>query len=110
MEWITLSNTDQVDDLVQQSTDNTAVIFKHSTTCGISRMVYKTLQREVDSLDNDNTKYYYLDLKTYRHVSNYISEKLDVRHESPQMIIIKNGNVIHHDSHHSISASSIFQL
>jgi bacillithiol system protein YtxJ len=107
MEWITLTNTNQIDELVQSSKDHKVVIFKHSTTCGISRIVYKNFEREVDTINTEDTRFYYLDLKMFRSVSNYISEKLKVRHESPQMIVLRNGEVIHHDSHHAISASSI---
>ena len=109
MEWITLTNTTQVDELIQLPDSQVVVIFKHSTSCGISRMVYKNFKIDIESLDGDHTKFYYLDLKAHRDVSNYIAEKLNVRHESPQMIVLKGGTVVHHDSHHRISISSIPQ-
>jgi bacillithiol system protein YtxJ len=106
MDWNTLDSIAQVDALINESNDNKIVIFKNSTSCGISRMVLKNFQREVDSMDTDSIKFYLLDLLSYRSVSTYIAEKLDVRHESPQMIILQDGKVVHHDSHNSITASS----
>ena len=106
MDWNTLNSSDQVDTLIEASKDNKIVIFKNSTSCGISRMVLKNFQREVDSMDTDNIKFYLLDLLSYRSVSAYIAERLDVRHESPQMIVIQDGKAVHHDSHSSITASS----
>ncbi len=106
MDWNVLDSISQVDTLIEKSKSNKIVIFKNSTTCGISRMVLKNFQREVDSMDTNDIEFYLLDLLSYRSVSSYIAEKLDVRHESPQMIVIQDGKVIHHDSHSRITASS----
>lgn len=105
MEWIALIDEKQIDECIELSHENTVVIFKHSTSCGISRMVLKSFERDAQSNDNDHIQYYFLDLIKYRSVSNYIAEKLEVRHESPQLIVIKNGAVQHHSSHSNISAS-----
>jgi len=105
MEWIALIDEKQIDECIDSSHEKTVVIFKHSTSCGISRMVLKSFEREAESNDNEHIRYFFLDLIMFRSVSNYIAEKLEVRHESPQLIVIKNGAVKHHSSHSSISAS-----
>jgi len=51
--------------------------------------------------------FYYLDLLTYRPISNEIAEKFSVTHQSPQILVIKNGNAVFNNSHHSISADSL---
>ena len=107
MDWITLDTVEKVDAIIELSHSKQVVIFKHSTSCGISKMVLKGLQRDIDSMDVDATNFYFLDLLAFRSVSNYIADKIEVRHESPQMIIIQNGKAVHHASHNTINAASI---
>ena len=107
MDWITLDTVEQVDAIIELSYSKQVVIFKHSTSCGISKMVLKGFQRDIDSMDVDATNFYFLDLIAFRSVSNYIADKLEVRHESPQMIIIQNGKAVHDASHNTINAASI---
>lgn len=75
-------------------------IFKHSTRCSISRMALDRLERSLKA----NEPAYYLDLLSYRELSNLISERFSVQHESPQVLIIKNGACILHASHNAITA------
>jgi len=107
VDWITLDTVEQVDAIIELSHSKQVVIFKHSTSCGISKMVLKGFQRDIDSMDVDATNFYFLDLIAFRSVSNYIADKLEVRHESPQMIIIQNGKAVHDASHNTINATSI---
>ena len=104
--WHVLSQLDQLDTIVKESMTNPVVIFKHSTRCGISRMVLKEFEKTYTFTDNQ-VKLYFLDLLANRDVSNEIATRFKVAHESPQLIIIKNGTVVHHDSHHSINALHI---
>ena len=99
--WIPLTSIDQLSDIEQKSKDKTQTIFKHSTRCGISRMV---MNQFVDAFDIDaNIDLYYLDLLNYREVSNETGYKFQVLHESPQLLIIKNGVVVTHASHGAIN-------
>ncbi len=103
--WIPLTSIEELDVIKEKSKEKTQAIFKHSTRCGISSMVIKQLESEYD-LDT-NADLYYLDLLNYRPVSLKIAEKFGVAHQSPQLIVVKNGVVVYHDSHHSISAREI---
>jgi bacillithiol system protein YtxJ len=47
-------------------------------------------------------EYYYLDLIRYRNVSNEISSKFKLEHQSPQVLLIRNGKLIYHVSHNAI--------
>jgi len=107
MEWQDLNETKQLDQIIEQSKSKPVAIFKHSTTCGISRMVYKNLAKELEARNDIQTEVYYLDLKQYRSVSNLVADQLKVVHESPQLIIIENGLVTHDSSHYSIDSSVI---
>lgn len=99
--WIPLTSTDELDHIVERSKTKTQLIFKHSTRCGISRMV---MNQFVASYNLDlNTDLYYLDLLSYREVSNEVGYKFQVLHESPQLLVIKNGVVVAHASHGAIN-------
>ena len=104
--WHVLSKVEQLDEIVEQSKTKPVAIFKHSTRCGISRGVLKLVEKNY-KLTDDQLKLYYLDLLQNRDISNEIAARFKVHHESPQMIVIKNGIVVHQDSHHSIDASHL---
>ncbi len=104
--WHVLSKMEQLDEIVEESKTKPVAIFKHSTRCGISRGVLKLLEKNYN-LKDEQLKLYYLDLIQNRDISNEIAARFKVHHESPQMIVIKNGAVVHHDSHHSIEAAHL---
>ena len=109
MNWIALTNADQLEEIINLSSITPVLIFKHSTRCGISRMVLKTFEREFD-LEESEISLYFLDLLNYRALSQDISTKFNVMHQSPQVLVIKNGAVIYHDSHDYISVGKIKEL
>ena len=99
--WQALNELRQLDEIKELSKVKTQLIFKHSTRCGISRMV---MNQFVSLYDLDlNADLYYLDLLNYRDVSNEIGYKFHVMHQSPQLIIIKNGVAVAHASHGAIN-------
>lgn len=105
--WREITSIQQLDDIIAESQNNKVAIFKHSTSCGISRMVLRNFKSDIDSAVNNKTIVYYLDLLSYRSISNAIAEKFGVIHESPQLIVIENGSVKHNSSHHSINATQV---
>jgi bacillithiol system protein YtxJ len=109
MNWIALTNNKQLEELIVNSSDKPALIFKHSTRCGISRMVLKNFEREFD-LSVNEIDAYYLDLLNYRDISNDISSKFNIIHQSPQLVVIKGGEVIHHGSHSDINAGDLKEI
>ena len=100
--WIPLSELSQLETIKEKSSTKTQVIFKHSTRCGISRMVMNQFVDAYD-LDENNLDLYYLDLLNYRDVSNEVGYKFQVMHESPQILVIRNGGVVTHASHGAIN-------
>ncbi|WP_298533742.1 bacillithiol system redox-active protein YtxJ [uncultured Algibacter sp.] len=100
--WITLINLEQLDTIKEKSKTKTQVIFKHSTRCGISTMVMNQFVDAYDLTEND-LDLYYLDLLNYREVSNEVGYAFQVMHESPQLIVLKNGVVVAHGSHGGIN-------
>ena len=106
MNWVNLTNNKQLD-AIKATVDNEYIaIFKHSTRCGISRMVLKNFEREFDIPESELTMYY-LDLLNYREISNNIPVDFNVMHQSPQLLLLKNGKVIYSATHGDISVESL---
>lgn len=104
MNFIDLKHTSQIDEVFLRSHQTTQIIFKHSTRCAISSMVLNRLKRTEVNIAAD---FYYLDLIQFRELSNIIAERCKVQHESPQLLIIKNGICTFHASHNAITIEAI---
>jgi len=104
MNWILLTEEPQLAQIKEQSNQQPVVIFKHSTRCATSTMAKNRLEREAPP---ENTLFYFLDLIRYRTVSNKVADDFQVYHESPQILVIKNGECIYEDSHNGISMQDI---
>ncbi|MEO1030649.1 MAG: bacillithiol system redox-active protein YtxJ [Bacteroidota bacterium] len=99
--WIALNSVEQLSAIEEKSKTKPQLIFKHSTRCGISRMV---INQFIELYDMDaNADLYYLDLLSYREVSNETGYKFQVLHQSPQLLVIKNGVVVAQASHGAIN-------
>jgi len=98
---ILLTNEDQLEELIIASKTKPVLLFKHSSSCGISAMVYKRFENGLQD-KHDLYYYYFLDLLRYRNISDLIAEKFQIMHQSPQLILIKNGIVEDHSSHYGI--------
>ena len=99
--WTDLVSIEGLEDLLKASFDQPQIIFKHSTSCGISRMVKSNFEREYLHFPK-KMGLYYLDLLSYRSVSNAVADQLKIPHESPQLLVIKNGETVAHASHGDI--------
>lgn len=104
--WIALVSLSQLEEIESKSANKVQVIFKHSTTCGISRMVMNMFKSSYNFSENQ-IDLYYLDLLSFREVSNGVAEKFKVMHQSPQLLVVKNGTVVAHDSHGAINEISL---
>lgn len=104
--WIPLHSTTQLHTILKQSKNKPQIIFKHSNRCGISSMVIRQFTNAYNFTESD-FDLYYLDILSYRNVSDEVSYELQVMHESPQLLIIKNGQVVMHASHGSINAINL---
>lgn len=104
--WKHLDNIQQLDEIEQSSKTKTTVIFKHSTRCGVSHHAMDKLVSQWD-LDDSQLDFYYLDLLNYRNISNEIADRFGVIHQSPQILVIRNGRSIYDISHNGISIDVI---
>lgn len=99
--WIPLTTENQLEELRNISKTHPVLIFKHSTSCGISNMVIKRFEK-LFSEEHQSLKVYYLDLLRYRTISNEIANRFEIVHESPQLLVIKNEVCVFNASHYSI--------
>ncbi|WP_405382405.1 bacillithiol system redox-active protein YtxJ [Maribacter sp. LLG6340-A2] len=106
--WQDLTMVTQLEDIKRASAVRPQVIFKHSTTCGISRMTLNMFKNSYN-LEPGQMDFHFLDLLAHRDVSNAIADTFGVRHQSPQLLIVKNGVVVFHDSHGAISEVDLEQ-
>ena len=104
MNWIQINKIEDLDTIIESSFNSPVAIFKHSTRCGISSYVLKNIERSLKDEDL-RADLYFLDLIAFRDISNSIAERLAVVHQSPQLILIKDGKVLYHASHQSIDSS-----
>jgi bacillithiol system protein YtxJ len=104
MKWNQLTESGQLALIKELSFTRSQVIFKHSTRCSISSMALNRLEREAAPAQVD---FYYLDLLQYRNISNEVAELFSVQHESPQILLIKNGECIYDESHQGITMQEI---
>jgi len=109
MNWVQLTSAAQLEIIKTESHQQPVVIFKHSTSCSISRAVLDRLERNWGNAALIAVKPYYLDLLVYRPISNQIASEFAVEHESPQVIIIHQGKPIYAQSHFGIDVKEIAQ-
>lgn len=100
--WIPLTELEQLNVLKERSYQKTQYVYKHSTTCGISGMVLRMLENK-EGASGEEADFYFLDLHRYRDISNAVAGEFQIRHESPQLIILKEGEVVKAASHGAIT-------
>ena len=107
MQWKNITNLSQVSEIQKQY--GYSLIFKHSTRCSVSMIGKKRSEKDWDVIPA-HTSLYFLDLISFRDVSAEIAETFQVHHESPQILLIKDGNCILDASHSDISADEVAEV
>ncbi len=107
MTWVNLTSLDQLNEI--KSAEGYSLIFKHSTRCSISMMAKRNFEFNWEVIPED-TKLYFLDLISYREISNSIAEIFNVAHQSPQILLIKDGECVLEASHSDISAEEVAEV
>lgn len=104
--WNIITSELDLDKLEKESYERKVVIFKHSTRCFISKTVLKSFEKQMDESDRD-ISFYFLDLLANRGISNEIENRYNITHQSPQVIVLENGEVVYNASHHLINLESV---
>ena len=101
MNWRNLETPETLEDIKTLSNEKEVVIFKHSTRCFISKMVKSKFERKISNSETE-AEFFYLDLIRYRNISNEIASTFEVTHQSPQVIVVKDGRAVANASHYDI--------
>lgn len=108
MQWNKIMSVEDIEGIVETSHAIPCLIFKHSTRCPVSALAKHRLENEWD-FDEKTLQPYYLDLIRFREVSNYIAERFSVFHESPQVLLIRDGDCTYDASHLDITVEELKQ-
>jgi bacillithiol system protein YtxJ len=109
LNWIPLTSIEQLEEIKLQSKTESVLIFKHSTSCGISSMVIRRFEN-LFTEEHQYLKVYYLDLLKYRNISDEAGYTFQVMHQSPQLLAIKNEVSIFDASHYDITTMNLIRF
>lgn len=101
--WILLNDLKVLDEAIAISYKKTVIIFKHSTRCSVSRFVLKQFENEYN-FSAEQLEPFFLDLLNHRNISNEIAQRFAIEHQSPQMIVLKDGVAVFSCTHNDIEA------
>src|SRR5476651_1424641 len=107
MNWTSLESANQIDAIKAQP--GYSLIFKHSTRCSISMMAKRRFELDWEDLPED-MPLYFLDLIKYRELSGMAAQLFQVHHESPQLLLIKDGECVLDQSHGAISVEEALSV
>jgi bacillithiol system protein YtxJ len=107
--FYTLTTKEELEIIDEISHQKPVILFKHSTRCSISRFALKRFDEEYD-FSEEQMNWYLLDLLNYRDLSNEIARRYNIEHQSPQILVIKNGKVIFNASHDVINVHDLKQF
>lgn len=106
LDWTPMDELCQVDEAVRESHQRPVILFKHSTRCSISRFALKQFEKEYD-FPVEKARLYFLDLLQHRDISNEIAGRFGVAHQSPQLIVLREGKTVYDASHENIEARRV---
>ncbi|SEM69769.1 bacillithiol system redox-active protein YtxJ [Lihuaxuella thermophila] len=104
-----LTNSEQLQDVLEYSKERPVLLFKHSTTCPISAAAMDELEKFSSSEEAKDIKIAVVYVIEHRPVSNEIAECFNIKHESPQALLVKGDQVVWHASHWNITEDSLKQ-
>ena len=108
MEWNHLTETEEINKIKEESYVQAVLLFKHSTRCSISSVALSRFEKAWQNVVESNSiKPYMINVIKDRPVSNYIAEVWKIRHESPQALLIKDGECKYHASHFEIDINEV---
>ena len=106
---VPVQDVDELDQLLSESAGRPVLLFKHSHTCGISAEALDELLAHLAHEAQDRASYALVTVQTHRDVSNAVSRKLGVRHETPQALVIRAGQVVWAASHFRVTADAMLK-
>jgi bacillithiol system protein YtxJ len=104
---VPVRDLEELDKLLGESAARPVLLFKHSYTCGISAEALDELMAHLDNEALNRARYALVTVQTHRDVSNAVTRKLGVRHETPQALVIRDGQVVWSASHFRVTADAM---
>jgi bacillithiol system protein YtxJ len=104
-----LVDVQSVDAAIAESRERPVLLFKHSRYCGVSCEALEELQSHIDARADGAVAYKMITVQTHRPVSDAIAQRLGLRHETPQAILLRDGKVVWNASHFRITATQLDQ-
>ena len=105
-----LVDVQSVDAAIAESRERPVLLFKHSRYCGVSCEALDELQSHIDTRADGGVSYKMITVQTHRPVSDAIAQRLGLRHETPQAILLRDGKVVWNASHFRITATQLDQV
>jgi len=96
---------EDLEEVWKSSEEKPVLLFKQSTTCPISAEAFEQFQTFLN--DKQDIGSFFVKVRETREVSNEIAEKLGVQHQSPQLLLVKDGIAQWNASHTNITVDSI---
>jgi bacillithiol system protein YtxJ len=107
MQWKPITSSEDLEKIRNESGKKPVVVFKNSNRCSISYAALSDFERDLESSAPLEAYFYMLDVVAHRPVSMEAAEFFEVAHQSPQVLLIKNGKCIYHNSHFGINLKDI---
>src|SRR3954470_22299657 len=98
-----------LDAAIAESRERPVLLFKHSRYCGVSCEALDELQSHIEARAEDGVSYKMITVQTHRPVSDAAAQRLGLRHETPQAILLRDGKVVWNASHFRITAIQLAQ-
>jgi bacillithiol system protein YtxJ len=98
--FVKITDTKAFEEMADRSKERPVVIFKHSLTCAISAGAY-------DQMAEFEGEVALIEVQRAPELSTEIENRLGVEHESPQVIVLRNGQVVWNASHFKITAAAV---
>ncbi|TVX94190.1 bacillithiol system redox-active protein YtxJ [Paenibacillus agilis] len=106
----TISTQEELEQGIKRSHEGTVVIFKHSTRCPISSSANEEMKRVVDVFEPKGISFGLIYVVENRDISLALADQLGIKHESPQVLVLKGGQVVWHESHYAIRYDTLEQV
>jgi bacillithiol system protein YtxJ len=105
-----LRSIEEIEGVFSESAERPVFIFKHSTACPISAAAHRRVSQYLETRESGGAPFYLVKVIESRPVSNLIAEELGVKHQSPQLILVRAGKAVWNVSHAAISAEAILRV
>lgn len=106
--WQQIEDPSTIETILEESNNKPQLIYKHSHRCSVCFVAQGNLESAAEEILQE-AEMHFVNVVKSRNISDAIAEQLDLRHESPQAILLKNGEVVWHASHGKIDADAILE-